>query len=400
MSSAKVYRVSEITRQLRLILEESFPEVWVEGEVSNYKEHTSGHVYFSLKDEAGELRCVMFRSDAATLRFSPGDGLKVRALGRITVYEKRGYYQLQVYSLSPAGVGDLAQAFEMLKEKLRSEGLFLEERKKPLPLFPTRIGVVTASTGAAIRDILNIIGRRWPLATVLLRSARVQGEGAAVEIAESIDDLNELEDVDLIIVGRGGGSLEDLWAFNEEVVARAIYRSMIPIVSAVGHEVDYTIADFVADVRAPTPSAAAEIVVPDTRDIESRTDGLLSRALRAGSEMVSTYAERVEALSRSYGLRRPRDLVMERWQGLDEVERRAMRAIGHKLAIATTGLLALESRLANATPQATLSRGYCICRRLPQRELVSRSSELARRESISLQFADGSAECEVVDVEV
>jgi len=392
--------VSEITRQLRLLLEDTFPEIWVEGEVSNYKAHPSGHVYFSLKDEAGELRCVMFRSDAATLRFSPSDGIKVKALGRVTVYEKRGYYQLQAFLLLPAGVGDLALAFEMLKEKLKEEGLFGDEHKKPLPQFPMKIGVVTASTGAALRDILNIMARRWPLATVLVRPSRVQGDGAAVEIAEAIDDLNRCPDVELIIVGRGGGSLEDLWAFNEEVVARAIYRSEVPVVSAVGHEVDYTIADFVAGVRAPTPPAAAEIVAPDINEIVFRLEGLFSRALRAAGERVKTFSERMEALRRSYGLRRPRDIVLERWQYLDDMIRRMNTAMGHRLEIGASAVSALQSRLESSSPEATLSRGYCICRKLPDRKLVTRSSELAERTPVSLQFAQGSAECEVVEVEV
>jgi exodeoxyribonuclease VII large subunit len=398
--SSRVYRVSEITRQVRLLLEDSFPEVWVEGEVSNYKEHSSGHVYFSLKDEASELRCVMFRGDAALLRFSPSDGMKVRALGRITVYEKRGYYQLQVFSLSVAGKGDLALAFEVLKEKLRNEGLFLQEHKKPLPQFPAKIGVVTASTGAAVKDILKIIGRRWPLASVLLRPSRVQGEGAAAEIAESIGDLNRWPGVELIIVGRGGGSLEDLWAFNEEIVARAIYDSATPVVSAVGHEVDYTIADFVADARAPTPSAAALVAVPDRDEIAFRLEGLVTRALRAGGEMVRGFAGRVDALSRSYGLRRPRDLIIQRWQDLDEMHRRTNSAVRHRLEIAAGAISSLDARVESAAPASVLSRGYCICRRQPGRELVSRSSELKKRMSVSLQFAEGSAECEVLEVEV
>ena len=239
-----------------------------------------------------------------------------------------------------------------------------------------------------------------PLATVLVRPARVQGEGAAVEIAESIDDLNTWPGVELIIVGRGGGSLEDLWAFNEETVARAIYRSEVPIVSAVGHEVDYTIADFVADVRAPTPSAAAEIVVPELSEIVFRLEGLLLRAVRAAGESVRACSERVEALRRSYGLRRPRDLVLERWQYLDDTVRRINTAMKHRLEIKANGVTALQSRLESSTVEATLSRGYCICRRLPERKLVARSSELARHAAVSLQFGQGSAECEVVEVEV
>lgn len=399
MGAEKVYKVSEITRQLRSLLEDAFPEVWVVGEVSNFKPHSSGHIYFSLKDEASELKCVMFRRDAESLSFTPVDGMKVKSLGRITVYEKRGFYQLQVLFLMPAGVGELALAFEKMKARLQAEGLFDEEKKKSLPPFPARIGVVTSSTGAALRDILNILRRRWPFLTVVLRPARVQGEGASADIAEAIDDLNEYGEVDLIIVGRGGGSIEDLWAFNEEVVARAINRSTKPVVSAVGHEVDYTIADFVADLRAPTPSAAAEIVVPNKREILSQLDSLVKRGTRASFARISDLKRKLQALARSYGLRRPQDLVMESWQSLDELQRRGSTAIRHRLEILGGKISALEARLKSAGPEATLSRGYCICLKLPQKELVRNSSVLSKSDGVSLKFAEGSAKCIVEEVE-
>jgi len=398
LGAEKVYKVSEITRQLRSLLEDAFPEVWVVGEVSNFKPHSSGHIYFSLKDEASELKCVMFRRDAESLSFTPIDGMKVKSLGRITVYEKRGFYQLQVLFLMPAGVGELALAFEKMKARLQAEGLFDEEKKKSLPPFPARIGVVTSSTGAALRDILNILRRRWPFLTVVLRPARVQGEGASADIAEAIDDLNEYGEVDLIIVGRGGGSIEDLWAFNEEVVARAINRSTKPVVSAVGHEVDYTIADFVADLRAPTPSAAAEIVVPNKREILSQLDSLVKRGTRASFARISDLKRKLQALARSYGLRRPQDLVMESWQSLDELQRRGSTAIRHRLEILGGKISALEARLKSAGPEATLSRGYCICLKLPQKELVRNSSVLSKSDGVSLKFAEGSAKCIVEEV--
>lgn len=398
MGAEKVYKVSEITRQLRSLLEDAFPEVWVVGEVSNFKPHSSGHIYFSLKDEASELKCVMFRRDAESLSFTPIDGMKVKSLGRITVYEKRGFYQLQVLFLMPAGVGELALAFEKMKARLQAEGLFDEEKKKSLPPFPARIGVITSSTGAALRDILNILRRRWPFLTVVLRPARVQGEGASADIAEAIDDLNEYGEVDLIIVGRGGGSIEDLWAFNEEVVARAINRSTKPVVSAVGHEVDYTIADFVADLRAPTPSAAAEIVVPNKREILSQLDSLVKRGTRASFARISDLKRKLQALARSYGLRRPQDLVMESWQSLDELQRRGSTAIRHRLEILGGKISALEARLKSAGPEATLSRGYCICLKLPQKELVRNSSVLSKSDGVSLKFAEGSAKCIVEEV--
>jgi exodeoxyribonuclease VII large subunit len=394
----KIYKVSEITRQLRTVLEDSFPEVWVEGEISNFKEHTSGHLYFSLKDDASELKCVMFRGDAGALSFAPTDGMKVKAYGRITVYEKRGYYQLQVLFLLPGGVGELAIAFEMLKKKLLAEGLFAEEHKKSLPEYPMRIGVVTAPTGAVIRDIINILGRRWPVLTLVLRPARVQGDGAAETIAQAIDDLNEYGEVDVIIVGRGGGSAEDLWPFNEEIVARAIYRSAIPVISAVGHEVDYTIADFVADVRAPTPSAAAEIVAPDRDEVISRLENSRERALRAAAEQVSTLKLRLKRAVASYGLRRPQDLIAERWQNLDDLERRRSVAVSHRLEMMSERLAALEKRSSNASPRVTLARGYCICRKLPGEELVKKASMLRKSDPVSVEFGKGSAQCVVEEV--
>ncbi|MFQ5772424.1 MAG: exodeoxyribonuclease VII large subunit, partial [bacterium] len=257
----KHYSVSELTRQIKFLLESSFPEIWVQGEISNFTHHSSGHMYFSLKDENAQISCVMWRSRNQHLFFTPQDGMKVILDARITVYEKRGAYQLDVLQMQPAGVGELQLAFEQLKNRLREEGLFSEEFKKPIPLYPERIGIVTSPTGAAVQDLISVLQRRFPGIEIIINAARVQGEGAATEIARAIDDFNDYGKVDVLIVGRGGGSLEDLWAFNEEVVARAVFRSKIPIISAVGHEVDFTICDFVADLRAPTPSAAAELAV-------------------------------------------------------------------------------------------------------------------------------------------
>ncbi|MGB3088302.1 MAG: exodeoxyribonuclease VII large subunit, partial [Phycisphaerae bacterium] len=259
--------VWQLTRRVQAALEDGFPQVWVVGEISNFKRHTSGHVFFTLKDERASLRCVLWRSTAARIRRELKDGLEVEAKGHISVFEKAGNYQLYVSSVKPRGTGPLEVAFRKLKEKLAAEGLFALERKRPLPRFPRRIGVVTSPTGAVVRDIIHVLGRRWPAAEILLAPARVQGEGAAEEIVRGIRNLNRVGGVDVMIVGRGGGSLEDLWPFNEEAVARAIFASGVPVVSAVGHETDFSISDFVADVRAPTPSAAAELVAPDRREV-------------------------------------------------------------------------------------------------------------------------------------
>ncbi len=256
-----VLTVSQLAAQLAAMVEERFPAVWVEGEISNFKVYQSGHAYFTLKDDTAQMRCVLFRNRARRIRFTPGDGLSVLAFGAIEIYAQRGEYSLVVELLEPRGLGALQLAFEQLKERLAAEGLFDPARKRALPRFPRKIGIVTSPTGAAIRDMLRVIGRRFGQIHIVIAPAKVQGEGAAQEVAQGVRDLNALGDVDVIIVGRGGGSLEDLWAFNDEMLARTIAASKVPVISAVGHEVDFTIADFVADLRAPTPSAAAELVV-------------------------------------------------------------------------------------------------------------------------------------------
>src|SRR5499425_3325488 len=299
MSTARaVLSISELTRRLQETLEERFPAVWVEGEISNFRLYGSGHAYFTLKDDAAQLRTVLFRNRMRRIRFEPGDGLHVLAFGSLEVYAQRGEYQFVVELLEPRGLGALQLAFEQLKARLGAEGLFAESRKRPLPRFPRRIGIVTSPSGAAVRDMLRVIGRRFAGLSIVIAPARVQGDGAAREIAAAIADLNALGDVDVIIVGRGGGSLEDLWAFNEEVVAREIAGSKIPVISAVGHEVDVTIADFVADVRAPTPSAAAELVVREKQALAETVAELGERLRRAVMRRLQRDGDRVGALTR------------------------------------------------------------------------------------------------------
>src|SRR5881409_2117110 len=280
--TAKVFTVSELTRSIRGTLETKFGAVWVQGEISNYKLYPSGHQYFTLKDQRAQIGCVIWRDTMAPVRQPLADGAQVQVYGTVTVFEARGQYQLNVQILQPRGVGLLQAKFEALKRKLEAEGLFAPERKRPLPKFPRRIGIITSPTGAAIRDMLNVLRRRAPCLQILINPVRVQGTGAAQEIAVAIRELAMPSDywqpLDLVVVTRGGGSIEDLWEFNEEIVARAIFHSAVPIVSAVGHEIDFTICDFVADLRAPTPSAAAELIVPDVTDLERRLDGC-TRAL-------------------------------------------------------------------------------------------------------------------------
>src|SRR5881227_3763453 len=275
--TAKVFTVTELTRNIRNTLEAKFSAVWVQGEISNYKLQPSGHQYFTLKDQRAKIECVIWRDTMSPLRQPLVDGAQVQVYGTVTVFEAQGKYQLRVEILQPRGVGVLQAKFEALKRKLEAEGLFAPERKRPLPKFPRRIGIVTSPTGAAIRDMLNVLRRRAPWLQILINPVRVQGTGAAQEIAVAIRELTLPNDVfaplDLIVVTRGGGSIEDLWEFNEEIVARAIFNSTVPVVSAVGHEIDFTICDFVADLRAPTPSAAAELIVPDTIDLQRRIDG-------------------------------------------------------------------------------------------------------------------------------
>src|SRR5262250_2510540 len=277
-----------------MALEERFPTVWVQGEVSNFKVYGSGHAYFTLKDEGAQLRCVLFRTRMRRVRFEPKDGLHVMAFGAVEIYAARGEYQLVVELLEPRGLGALQLAFEQLKERLAAEGLFDQRRKRPLPRFPRKIGIVTSPSGAALRDMLRIIGRRFGEVHIVLAGARVQGEGAAAEIAQGVRELNALGGIDVIIVGRGGGSLEDLWAFNDEMLARTIAASKIPIVSAVGHEVDFTIADFVADVRAATPSQAAELVVERADHMRTRIDRAEDRLRRAVERAIGARAQRYE----------------------------------------------------------------------------------------------------------
>jgi len=364
--AAKVYTVAELTREVRASLEAKFPAVWVTGEVSNLRSPGSGHLYFTLKDSEAQLRAVIWRGVASRLRFRLEDGLQVVAFGNISVYEPRGEYQLIISRLEPKGVGALQLAFEQLKRKLEAEGLFDAARKRPLPFLPQRIGVVTSSSGAAIRDILTVIQRRFERVRIVLRPVRVQGEGAAEEIAEGIADLNRFSAsspenaIDVLIVGRGGGSLEDLWAFNEEPVARAIFQSAIPVVSAVGHEIDFTIADFVADVRAATPSAAAELVVPELDEIEATLNDLRGRLLNALKAKAEQARGLLESVLRSHGFLAPLERVRQWQQRMDDVAQRISLAASHQVRSKSEALAAAAGRMESLSPLKVLARGYSI----------------------------------------
>ncbi len=382
-----VLTVSDITRQIKFSLETKFPRVWVQGEISNFKQHTSGHLYFTLKDEGAQISGVMWRSRVASLPLLPEDGMKVIARGSITVYPPRGNYQIDCDQIQPVGVGELQLAFERLKKKLADEGLFDPAHKKPIPEYPERIGIITSITGAALQDIRSVLARRFPAIELILSPVRVQGAGAAEEIAAAIADMNEYGNVDVVIVGRGGGSLEDLWPFNEEMVARAIYNSNIPVISAVGHEIDFSIADFVADLRAPTPSAAAELAVKDRSELIEVLRNMWYTVRRAVEEKVGMLSDSVRSLTSSHALNRPKDLLREASQRTDELERGLVNAFSHSLAMAGERHRSLRRRLESLSPPAVLARGYTIVRK--GGNVVTSARALRSGDAATIQFHDG-----------
>jgi len=436
-----IYTVSQLTAEIKTILERNFEHLWVEGEISNLRLPGSGHFYFTLKDESAQLRAVMFRLQNRLLKFRPEDGLQVICYGRLTVYETRGEYQIVLDHMEPKGLGALQLAFEQLKERLSKEGLFDLGHKKPLPHLPQRIGIVTSATGAAIRDILQVIDRRFANVHILLYPVRVQGAGAAQEIAQAIDELNRWPGIDVMIVGRGGGSLEDLWAFNEEAVARAIFRSHIPVISAVGHEVDFTIADFVADLRAPTPSAAAELVVRNKVELVQSLESLGRRLHYAGRTAVENRQERLSSLTHRLvdprrrladvrlrlddlcarlansirqSLSRKEDRLTSRADGLmllfpgRQVAEHARRVAQLSRQMATalrTQLRLLRQRtegclgkLQTLSPLAVLERGYSIARVLPSKEVIRRASDLKVASRVNVKVHRGEFVARVEEI--
>lgn len=393
---AKPLTVSELTRRIRETLEDTFGSVWIEGELTNIRRPTSGHVYLSLKDDRAQISAVMWRGMATRLPFALEDGMAVVAQGEITVYEPRGQYQIVLRQIMPRGVGALQLAFAQMKERLEKEGLFDPARKRPLPLIPRRVGIATSSSGAAVQDMLRTILTRFPPARVVVRPCRVQGKGAAEEIAQSIRDLNALAEVDVIIVGRGGGSLEDLWAFNEEPVARAIFASRAPVVSAVGHEIDVTISDLVADRRALTPTDAGQIVVPELSQLKGslrQTHSLLAQALR---RRVGAARERLDGLARSYVFRRPLDQVRRAEQRVDDLGQRMARRAETQVPMLRQRLDSLSARLNALGPENVLARGYSITRDA-EGKLVRRADALAEGDRIRTRVSDGEFESQVVE---
>jgi len=438
----RVFTVSELTERLKAALEEAFPAVWVEGEISNLRTPGSGHAYFTLKDEGAQLSAVLFRGRGRRVRFDLEDGMQVLAFGGLDVYAARGQYQLVVEMMEPKGLGALQLAFEQLKRKLEAEGLFDEGRKRPLPAFPRVIGVVTSPTGAAIRDILNIIGRRFGDLRILIAPVRVQGNEAPGEIIKALENLQTVPDLDVVIVGRGGGSIEDLWAFNDEGVARAIAACRVPVISAVGHETDFTIADFVADLRAPTPSGAAELVVREKLAVVEALADLYARLKQAVTAEVAAYRERVLYLRRRRVLTDPARALRDLHRRLDELQgrlrlglRSSQRQVRHRVALATgalrrsnplariaggAALLAqlrgrlvasathsmkasrsrfaeTVGRLESLSPLGVLARGYSLTR-LPSGAVVRSAGQVAVGDPLEILLHQGALGARVTDV--
>jgi exodeoxyribonuclease VII large subunit len=390
LESAKVLTVGEFSRSVKNLLEEAFPAVWISGEASNVARPASGHVYFTLKDAESQLRCVMYRAVAQRMKFELRDGQEMIARGRVNVYLPRGEYQLTVDQVQPKGIGPLELAFRQLQEKLAALGFFEPKRKKPLPRFPRRLVLITSPTGAAVRDMLEILGRRWPMMDVLISPVRVQGEGAAQEIAAALQMVNRLRGIDAIIVGRGGGSLEDLWAFNEEIVARAIYASRIPVISGVGHETDLTIADLVADVRALTPSEAAERVVPNRVELLEGLRGVrvrLNQLLVRKAELART---RLSELARQRCLRLPLERVREEERKLDDLDQRLKRAARVRLERCQQQLEKAGGRLEGLSPLNVLARGYSLTRRESDLAMVVAPEQVQPGQRLLTQVRGGS----------
>ncbi|MBN8706703.1 MAG: exodeoxyribonuclease VII large subunit [Bacteroidetes bacterium] len=391
--SSNVQTVTQLTRQLKKILEQGFPDLQIQGEISNCKMQSSGHIYLTLKDEGAQLPGVIWRGNAQNLAIKPQDGMKVIAEGELSLYEPHGKYQMIIRNLRPVGIGELQQAFEKLKQKLHAEGLFDSIYKKDLPDYPETIGIVTSPTGAAIQDLITVITRRNPMVKILLYPAKVQGEGSAAEVVAGIEYFNK-HPVDVLIIGRGGGSLEDLWTFNEEMVARAIFKSKIPLISAVGHEIDFTISDFVADVRAATPSQAGEIVVKERREIMDYISGLQQFLNDEIWKMITDRKKRVNSLLKSHALNRPADLVHTKMQRIDDLSIRLGQASGNLLTHKKMKLIHLGQTLQAYSPKGVLERGYSIV--YHDDKIVKSADSLKKPDKIKIEFHNGTRSAEII----
>lgn len=386
----QIFTVSEITKSIKFILESTFEKVSIEGEISNFKAHSSGHWYFNLKDEGAVINCTMWKGINNYVFFSPEDGMKVIVTGRITVYPPRGSYQIDVRSMKPAGVGELQAAFERLKQKLFKEGLFDEQYKKEIPSFPKKIGLVTAAEGAAVKDMISVAERRFPLIELLIVSTKVQGAGAAENIVESIRKLNLLKDIDVIILARGGGSIEDLWAFNEEIVARAIFKSKIPIISGVGHEVDFTIADFVADLRAPTPSVAMELATPDIDELKSFIKESYSLSCDIIERTLNKYRTEIEDQITSYAFRYPLEKIRKYSQLIDMTSFKMLNEIDKKIINARNKIALLAKSIEINDLDKALKKGFAVIKQ--NLKFIPRKKNFDLQSPAIIKFYDGEVE--------
>ena len=394
----KAYTVSAITRMIKDTLEESYCDIWVQGEISNYHHHSSGHRYLNLKDDRAVIKVTIWRSVGSSLKFEPENGQKVMVFGNITVYEKGGNYQLNGRRLLPVGVGELELAFRQLHEKLAAEGLFDEDRKKEIPQYATKIGVVTSPTGAAIRDIIQIARRRNNSVELLIYPAKVQGDGAEQTIAAGIEYFNSRDDIDIIITGRGGGSLEDLWPFNTEITVRAIAASKIPVISAVGHEIDTTLADLVADLRAPTPSAASELAVWSKQEFDQRVKAHVVRQTDLLEDLIEEARSSLASILNRPVFRRPMDIVTQRQQALDSLVRLLHASGKNSFEKFKNRLSLVVSRLDTLSPLRILARGYTVTRKLPGRSLVRSIEDTMPGDKIETIIADGTLIARVEEI--
>lgn len=400
MQNTLVLSVSQLNRYIKMNFDadENLANIFISGEISNFTNHyRTGHLYFTLKDDSSAVRAVMFNSSAKRLKFMPEDGMKVIARGRVSVYEASGQYQLYVDDMQPDGVGALNLAYEQLKEKLQKEGLFSELHKKPLPPYPEKVGVITSPTGAAVRDIINVLGRRFPYAEIVFCPVLVQGDGAHLQLTDAVNLFNSERAADVIIIGRGGGSIEDLWEFNDEGLARAVYNSDIPVISAVGHETDFTICDFVADMRAPTPSAAAELAVPDANELQYALSALKNRMFLNVSSGIADRRSRLEYLTSKGALKSPDEMLSNRSQRLDTAFSKMLSSYENRIGGKKVEFISAATALSKLDPMSVLMRGFAFVSDKNGKNVYS-SQALAKGDKINVRFHDGSAVCEVKEI--
>ena len=400
MQNTLVLSVSQLNRYIKMNFDadENLANIFISGEISNFTNHyRTGHLYFTLKDDSAAVRAVMFNSSAKRLKFMPEDGMKVIARGRVSVYEASGQYQLYVDDMQPDGVGALNLAYEQLKEKLQKEGLFSELHKKPLPPYPEKVGVITSPTGAAVRDIINVLGRRFPYAEIVFCPVLVQGDGAHLQLTDAVNLFNSERAADVIIIGRGGGSIEDLWEFNDEGLARAVYNSDIPVISAVGHETDFTICDFVADMRAPTPSAAAELAVPDANELQYALSALKNRMFLNVSSGIADRRSRLECLTSKGALKSPDEMLSNRSQRLDTAFSKMLSSYENRIGGKKVEFISAATALSKLDPMSVLMRGFAFVSDKSGKNVYS-SQALAKGDKINVRFHDGSAVCEVKEI--